>query len=170
MASRVTYPKRGFIEFKRSTLFPFRKITIASKKYQPGGKHGARAVRNPVTSVIVNINNTKKNRNKYKGCAQKSREAPLVFQVWGSVCCLMDPPTHTESLWSCFQPQVPKLGSTSKPMELSGCAAWSLHFGLCHAALLEFKWEFLPPSFYLWALACIRNCHGFARNSCRIME
>lgn len=38
MVSRVTYPKRGFIEFKRSTLFPFRKIAIASKKDQPGGK------------------------------------------------------------------------------------------------------------------------------------
>lgn len=29
---RFAYPKRGLIKFKGSSLFPFRKITIASKK------------------------------------------------------------------------------------------------------------------------------------------
>lgn len=148
MASRVPYPKRGFIEFKCSMLFPFRKIAIASKKYQPVGKHASRAVRNSVTSLTINTNLII--NYKYKGSAQKTREAPLVFQVWGSVWCLPSTPN-------------PKLCSTSRPVKLPGCAG---HCTLAFATV----WMGITSRFDLWALACVRNWHGFASNSYRIME
>lgn len=139
MACRVTYPERSFIKFKCSTLFPFRKIAIASKKYQPGGKHGARAVRNSVTSVNINI-------KIYKGCAQKTREAPLVCQVRALFAASSTLPPTLNPSGAVSSLRLPKLCSTSRHLKLSGCAAWSLHFGLCHVVFLEFKWE-LPPSF-----------------------
>lgn len=88
--------------------------------------------------------------HKYKGSAQKTREAPFVFQVWGSVWCLPATPN-------------PKLCSTSRPVKLPGCAG---HCTLAFATV----WMGITSRFDLWALACVRNWHGFARNSYRIME
>lgn len=113
MASRVPYPKRGFIEFKCSMLFPFRKIAIASKKYQPAGKHGSRAVRNSVTSLTINTNliiNYKKKKNQGSS-----------FGFPGVGLCLV-PPIYTKS-------QTLLHFQTSEAARV----CWSLHSGLCHS-------------------------------------
>lgn len=138
MASRVNLPKKRFHRIQTSHVVSLQESSHSLQKISAWRKTRTRAVRNSGTSAIVNIN--RNGNGKIKAVLRKPGKL-LWFSRCGALFVAF-PPTQNPS-GAVFQPQVSKFCSTSKFQKLSG---WSLHFGLCHAVLLDFQWEF-PPGF-----------------------